>query len=153
MSRGLDLAKWEAWRRRLRAFDRAKTTVEEFCWRESVSVAAFYQWRRKLDGVRGKSTVAAMRAPAIASRERAARSRPRQSTSRDAVPQPGFVPVEITGLVAPLAESCACIEVLLPGGPKLLVPCHEQQAIRTVIAALADSTAALAKNSQEDRGC
>jgi hypothetical protein len=58
MSRGLDVVKREAWRRRLRAFDRGTATVEEFCWREGVSVAAFYQWRRKLADATCPSTTA-----------------------------------------------------------------------------------------------
>lgn len=135
MSRAPDLVKLEAWRRRLRSFDREQATVEEFCWREGVSVAAFYQWRRKLTDATCPSTTA---------------SRGRKTTSRQTAPHPGFVPVEITGQ-SPVSSH---IEVLLPGGSRLLVPCHEQQAIRTVITALTDaSTTAPTKNAAENRVC
>ena len=139
MSRAPDLVKRDAWRRRLRAFDREQATVEEFCWRQGVSVAAFYQWRRKLADASGPSTAA---------------SRERKATLRQTAPHPGFVPVEITGWGASPAMSLAHIEVLLPGGSRLLVPCHEQQAIRTVIAALTDaSSTASTKSAAENRGC
>ena len=135
MSRAPDLVKREGWRRRLRSFDRGTTTVEEFCWREGVSVAAFYQWRRKLADATGIVTTA---------------SRGRKTTSRRTAPHPGFVPVEITGQ----SPASSCIEVLLPGGSRLLVPCHEQQAIRTVIAALTDASAtAPMKCAAENRVC
>ena len=81
-------------------------------------------------------------------------ARERKAALRQTPPQPGFVPVEITGLGASPATSLAHIEVLLPGGLRLLVPCHEQQAIRTVIAALTDASAtASTKSAAENRGC
>jgi len=36
------------WQQRLQRFTRSQMTVAEFCRREEVSVASFYQWRRKL---------------------------------------------------------------------------------------------------------
>jgi len=36
----------DQWRRRLRRFDNADTTVAQFCRQEQCSVASFYQWRR-----------------------------------------------------------------------------------------------------------
>ena len=36
------------WQKRLGRFTRSKLTVAEFCRREEVSEAAFYQWRRRL---------------------------------------------------------------------------------------------------------
>lgn len=117
MSRKPDLAKREAWRKRLAAFDRQALSVEGFCWREGVSVASFYQWRRKLRRASDRSSAksggckSTLRAPAVSS---------------------AFLPIEITGLPA----TANCVEVLFPGGPRLRIPCHESQAIRTVIAAL-----------------
>jgi transposase-like protein len=134
MSRSPDLVKREAWRRRLAAYARGTLTVEEFCRRAGVSVASFYQWRRKLGDERGGSSAA---------------SGGWKNTTRRSASASGFLPVEITGL----SLASACIEVLLPGGPKVRVPCHEPQAIRTVIAALADVSAALAKIAMEDRTC
>ncbi len=85
MSREPDLAKRAAWKLRLREFDRGSITIAEFCRRAGVSVAAFYQWRRKLK-------------PAAAADSSAA-------TRGRAVKTLSFLPVEITG--------GASIEVLL----------------------------------------
>ncbi len=130
MSRKPDLAKREAWRKRLRAYDRGALSVEEFCFRNGVSLASFYQWRRKLRDATGRSSFA---------------SSGRDPATRLSAPPSGFLPVEITGL----SPASACIEVLLPGGPRLRIPCHETQAIRTVIAALSAASCAAA----EDRTC
>lgn len=139
MSRRPDLAKREVWRRRLLAYDRGTLTAEEFCWREGVSVASFYQWRRKLRDKTDGSLVA---------------PGGRKSVTRQSASPSGFLPVEITGLTASSAASMSCIEVLLPGGPRLLVPCHQQQAIRTVIAALTESSAtSLAKIAEQGSRC
>jgi len=48
MARARDPDLWQAWRERLRRFRGTMETVAEFCRRERVSMAAFYQWRRKL---------------------------------------------------------------------------------------------------------
>jgi len=124
MSRKPDVAKREAWQRRLRAFDNGRMTGAEFCSQEGVSVATFYKWRRKW----GQSLA------------RESQSTPRQpAPAREAsVSGMNFVPVEIVGL--------SSLEVLLPSGTKLQIPCHEREAIRTVIAALLNAP-------QEDRAC
>jgi len=49
MSRSPNLRKRSQWLDRLRRFARSKLSVADFCQREQVSVASFYQWRRKLD--------------------------------------------------------------------------------------------------------
>lgn len=48
MSRSPDLSKRSQWLDRVRRFRRSKCSVADFCQREQVSVASFYQWRRKL---------------------------------------------------------------------------------------------------------
>lgn len=52
-----------------------------------------------------------------------------------------FLPVEIT--------SGGQVEVLLPGGVRVLVPSHDQQALRTVISTLLTSIG----DSTEERAC
>lgn len=42
-------AKRQEWRTRLERFSHADMTVADFCAAEGVSVASFYQWRRKLE--------------------------------------------------------------------------------------------------------
>ena len=124
MSRGPDLAKREAWERRLVEFERRGVTVAEFCARERVSVASFHQWKRKLASSSMKDVAAA-------------------NDGRRAEPEIAsggvqFLPIEITGQ--------SSVEVLLPSGAKILVPCHESEALRTVLATLWSGP-------REDRSC
>lgn len=48
MGRSASAIRHSQWRKRLGRFTRSQMTVAEFCRREEVSVAAFYQWRRRL---------------------------------------------------------------------------------------------------------
>lgn len=50
MARTIDRGLWEQWRARLLRFASWDGTVGEFCRREDVSQASFYQWRKKLRG-------------------------------------------------------------------------------------------------------
>jgi hypothetical protein len=130
MSRELDLAKWETWRRRLRAFEREETTVARFCQHEGVSVATFYLWRRKLGHQPRRRPRQSAKVHARSRRsavQHAQNSGVLESRRRKAVGV-GFVPISIT--------SASSLEVWLPGGTRLLVPCHDREVIRTVIAAL-----------------
>jgi hypothetical protein len=123
MSREPDVAKRAAWRLRLREFDRGSATVAEFCRRVGVSVAAFYQWRQKLRPAAAPDVSAASRGRAVKGLS--------------------FLPVEITGGTS--------VEVLLPSGTRLTVPCHDHEAIRTVLAALL--SASREDLRPEDRAC
>ena len=49
MARGIVREKWVEWRERVQRFSSAGVSVGRFCEREGVSVAAFYQWRKKLE--------------------------------------------------------------------------------------------------------
>ena len=124
MSREPDLAKRKEWQRRLQAFDKGQAAVAEFCGREGVSVATFYQWRRKL----GQSWAEDSRSA----------PRRREPARPEKVAGMNFLPVEIVGQPS--------LEVLLPSGAKVLVPCHEREAIRAVMAALLSTP-------EEDRTC
>lgn len=42
------VGKRELWMRRIQRFARCRLTVAAFCEQEQVSIAAFYQWRKKL---------------------------------------------------------------------------------------------------------
>ena len=48
MARSASSHKRSEWRQRLGRFAQSKSSVAEFCQREEVSVASFYQWRKKL---------------------------------------------------------------------------------------------------------
>ena len=49
MGRSASAARRSLWQGRLGWFTRSPMTVAEFCRHEEVSMAYFYQWRRKLD--------------------------------------------------------------------------------------------------------
>lgn len=134
MGRGLDSAKREAWRRRLREFAGGGESIARFCDREGVSVTSFYRWRQVLASRVPPDDEAASRVRTVADGPGARMT---------------FLPVAISpGAIAPNAsrpadESAASdrsarIEVLLPGGVRLLVPGGDAGLVRTVIAALAD---------------
>jgi len=48
MGRSASVSRRLQWQKRLGRFTRSKLTVAEFCRGEHVSVASFYQWRRRL---------------------------------------------------------------------------------------------------------
>ncbi len=48
MARLVDQENWRLWRGRLRRFDASDVTVTKFCADERVSVASFYQWKKRL---------------------------------------------------------------------------------------------------------
>lgn len=48
MARKASLERQRQWRDRLERFTHSTLSVAEFCRREKVSVASFYQWRKKL---------------------------------------------------------------------------------------------------------
>lgn len=48
MARTVDVRKLKEWRGRLAQFERSQLSIVQFCREEGVSVASFYQWRKKL---------------------------------------------------------------------------------------------------------
>ena len=108
------VSKQDVWRRRMQRFSRSRLTVAEFCDREDVSVAAFYQWRRKLVAL-GQSSAATARAQ-----------------SQGGLPAPvvsglpnGFVPVRVW--------PSSAIEVRLPNGVVLTLPAGDPEVLRQAL--------------------
>ena len=133
MGRGPDRMKRDVWTRRLREFERGNEPVAEFCDREGVSVTAFYRWRRLL------ASAALPKVTTSRGTDAAVRAR------KGVVGEVRFLPVEIVPAVSapserkpetPTSTSSPCVEVLLPGGARVLVPCDAPVALRTVVAAL-----------------
>ena len=111
----LDLvSRQEVWRRRMQRFSRSRLTVAEFCDREEVSVAAFYQWRRKLVAL-GRSSAATVRAQTQG-------GLPAQVVS--GAPN-GFVPVKVW--------QSSAIEVRFPNGVVLTLPAGDPEALRQAL--------------------
>ena len=139
MPRVSDPAKREVWRRRLSEFDHGNATIAEFCRREAVAVSSFYRWRQNLEWV--TAAASGRHRQRTTTQDRDARSHNRSAGSVDqsrrfadrsrhagAKPRLKFVPIEITG--------GSSIEVHLPNGARVTVPCHDRDAIGAVIAAL-----------------
>jgi hypothetical protein len=125
MAQKPDLAKREVWRRRLQDFERGEATVVDFCRRLRVPVWSFYYWRQRLWS-------AAMPAPSDRQRNGRATTRHARSVHRTrrarTAPHLNFVPIQLTG-------GCH-VEVHLPNGTRVTVPCQECDAIDAVIAAV-----------------
>ena len=137
MGRGPDRMKRDVWTRRLREFERGNEPVAEFCDREGVSVTAFYRWRRLL------ASAALPKVTTSRGTDAAVQAR------KDAVGEVRFLPVEIVPAVSapserkpetPTSTSSPCVEVLLPGGARVLVPCDAPVALRAVVMALVAGT-------------
>lgn len=105
MRRGPDAVKLEVWRRRMREFERGTETVAAFCRRVGVSAATFYGWRRRVASC-GSGQV---------------------SDGTQVVPPLSFLPVQVTG------QSRSVIEVVLPGGTRVFVPCGDRESLRLVL--------------------
>ena len=95
------------WRDRFSRFDGSGTTVKQFCQKEGVSEAAYYQWRKRLKGGR---------------RRRKATGEPPRPCVNTTEP---FVPVTVP--TTPFAE------VEFPNGVRVRVPATDADALRVVI--------------------
>lgn len=112
MGRSDLVSKQDLWLRRMQRFSQSRLTVAEFCDREDVSVAAFYQWRRKL--------VARVNQPDAMARTQAGHPVPPSSGASN-----GFVPVRV------LASST--IEVRLHNGVVLTLPAGDLEVLRQTL--------------------
>lgn len=128
MVRTADVGKRMTWRKRLRRFDKWTGAVAQFCAEERVSVASFYQWRRKLKNNRvGKPD--SPRAQDGDSRRDAGGRGGRKPPVKNAIRTDAkFVPVQVVG--------SAVVEVFLTGGPRLSIPADATDALSTVVRAL-----------------
>ena len=100
------------WLRRMQRFSQSRLTVAEFCDREQVSVAAFYQWRRKFVTLVNQSETTAQ----------AQGGHPAQVSSGS---PNGFVPVRVL--------SSLTIEVRLHNGVVLTLPAGDLEVLRQAL--------------------
>ena len=112
MGRSDFVGKQDLWLRRMQRFSQSRLTVAEFCDREDVSVAAFYQWRRKLVTLVNQSETTAQ--------ARGGLSVPPSS----GVPN-GFVPVRVL--------PSSTIEVRLHNGVVLTLPAGDPEVLRQAL--------------------
>jgi hypothetical protein len=126
MPREPDLAKREAWRRRLEEFERGNGTIAEFCRRAGVPVRSFYYWRQRVQpGISSAASHRQRHGTATADQHARFVHRSRRAGTK---PTLKFVPIEITERPS--------IEVHLPHGARMMVPSQDRDAIGVVIAAL-----------------
>jgi hypothetical protein len=107
----------QKWMWRMRRFSDCRLTVAAFCEREQVSVAAFYQWRKKLAQHSDQSTIRAAEA----------------SQNGIAVAPIGsqcFLPVKLQQTVSP---EPAVLEVMLANGVRLSLPTSDLEALRLTL--------------------
>ena len=137
MARVRDPDLWQAWRERLRRFRGSLETVAEFCRRERVSVAAFYQWKRKLSPNGDQpSTRRENDFGAPAAR--------RTSPSRRSAPQ--FIELVVPARPATSgahserdsAVAAGYVEIRLPNGTCVRLASGDLAALRTAILAAAE---------------
>jgi hypothetical protein len=115
MGRGVDVGKRQAWAERFRRFSELGVTVAEFCDWEGVSVATFYNWRRKCD-VRSVS-----------------RDNDARSIDPPRLQRASFLPVRM--IAATPAPSGLQIEIVLTNGVRVLVPTNDGATVRRAIIA------------------
>ena len=118
MSRRADGRKVAEWRGRFERFRRSGVSVSRFCLAEKVSVAPYYQWRKKLAAL------------SLA------------DTSRSAVgaeAAESFARVRLVG--------AANVAAWLPGGTRLEIPLGDARAMQLAIEALVRADASHSLNS------
>jgi len=101
-------AKRQEWSQRLQRFAEADVTVVEFCAEEQVSVASFYQWRRKLGTPVGS------------------RATTRRVTAAPRLDVQAFVPLQIT-------SSSTTVRMRLPNGVELWLPAGDVPSLTAAI--------------------
>lgn len=122
MGRQVDLGKRGEWADRLSRQGSSGVTVAEFCEWEGVSVAAFYQWRKKL----GRAP-AGHRSMGVA----AGAGRLQRLSLPDAA---AFIPVHVVPSSA-TGSLAFQIEIRLPNGVRILAPMPDSRTLRDVFLA------------------
>jgi transposase-like protein len=114
MGRRIDAAVYAAWWRRWERFEGSSLTAAEFCRREGVSQAAFYQWRKRLT----QGATAGAQEPAAAAHG-----------GEDAFVELAWAAV-------------AVVEIELPNGVQVRVPADREQALTAAIRAAGEVVSA-----------
>lgn len=142
MGRQINWEKRREWEDRLARRESSGLTVAEFCEWEGVSVAAFYQWRKKVCGETSSRPSPTQHASAMG-RDGGVMKSPLTTTS-------AFLPVHLTpsqtinGSRGPArtAAAFAPVEVQLPNGVCVLVPMSDASTLRHVLIAASEISSA-----------
>lgn len=106
--------KQREWSERLQRFGHSELTISAFCEREGVSLASFYQWRRRLRA-----------------RSRGGAGVVTKGSAAPAAQAPSFVPLRITA--SGMTEQA--IRLRLPNGTQLWLPAGDASLLAAAIAA------------------
>ncbi len=142
MGRPIDWGKRREWEDRLARRESSGLTVAEFCEWEGVSVAAFYQWRKKLSGETASCPPPKPHASAMShnggalkmSLTSASAFLPVQRTPSKTSHDSHRPPQDVATLTA--------VEILLPNGVCIVVPISEINSLRDVLIAASDLSSA-----------
>jgi hypothetical protein len=118
MGRRADDGKRGEWIERLRRREKSGLTVAQFCDWEGVSVAAFYNWQKKLRAEDSKSRSTAVIAAQI--------------KSMPSLPRASFLPVRVTQ-PSPAGSPSSCIEIRLANRVRIFVPSSDANTVQAVI--------------------
>ena len=118
MGRGAGDGKRGEWIERLRRREESGLTVAQFCDWEGVSVAAFYNWQKKLRVEESRS-----RSTAVSTS---------QIKSERSLPHASFLPVHISQ-PSPAASPSTRIEIRLANGVRIFVPFSDANTVQAVI--------------------
>jgi len=135
MGRKIDAGLHRVWRKRWERFEASSVTVAEFCRREGVSTAAFYQWRKRL---RRQSASAEKRTAASLPATRGSGARPQGRSG-------GFVELAVSSL--------AVVELDLPNGVRVRVPADREAALGAAIRAAGEVACHSVASGKERATC
>lgn len=135
MGRKIDAALHRAWRKRWERFEASSVTVVEFCRREGVSTAAFYQWRKRLTR---EAASAEKRTAGSPPATRGLETRPHGRSA-------GFVELTVSSL--------AVVELDLPNGVRVRVPADREAALSTAIRAAGEVACPPETSGKEKAAC
>lgn len=122
--------KQREWSERLQRFGHSELTISAFCEREGVSLASFYQWRRRLR-VRSRGGAGVVT----------------KGSAAPAAQAPSFVPLRITA--SGMTEQV--IRLRLPNGAQLWLPVGDASLLAAAIAA-AGGLGASCRTDEASRG-
>jgi transposase-like protein len=137
MTRKVNQALWDQWRRRIERQRSSGLSIAEFCRREDVSQASFHTWKRKLRNSRSAPPSSQETATQQASHGRRAgasrRPAARSSPPSPAAPtrSPSFLQLPVSG-----TRSSPWIELTLVDGTVIRVPQQNLAALQTVLRVL-----------------
>jgi hypothetical protein len=122
MTRSQDPDKAVLWQQRLVDFQASSMTVAEYCKSVSCSVAAFYQWRRKLSRCQ-PPTVSNVSTSQPSSPPSSATSQRRSST----------LPSRQTAAFLPVTLRSSAVVVTLTNGTRLELACDPHNALQSIL--------------------